>query len=120
MRQHQRGMTFIGLLCIMALVGLIGYAVVRLIPVYLTYMQVAKAMNAAAAEVKNDSPDPAGMRHSLERHWEIEDITAVDSKDIEIVKGNNGVELHVDYNQVVPYIANVSLSVHFEKTVTVQ
>ena len=120
MRRNQQGMTFIGLLCILGLVGLIAYAVIRLVPAYLTYMQVVKAMNAAAGEVKNESPDPAAMRRSLERHWEIEDISAVDYKDIEIVKGDNGVELHDDYNQLVPYIANVSLSVHFEKTVKAQ
>jgi len=113
-------MTFIGLLCVLALVGVIGYAVIRLVPAYLTYMQVVKAMNAAAGEGKNDNPDPAAMRRSLERHWEIEDISAVDYKDIEIVKGEDGIQLHVDYNDLVPYIANVSLSVHFEKTVKVQ
>jgi len=120
MRRNQRGMTFIGLLCVLALVGVIGYAVIRLVPAYLTYMQVVKAMNAAAGEGKNDNPDPAAMRRSLERHWEIEDISAVDYKDIEIVKGEDGIQLHVDYNDLVPYIANVSLSVHFEKTVKVQ
>jgi hypothetical protein len=120
MRRNQQGMTFIGLLCILALVGLIGYAVIRLVPAYLTYMQVVKAMNAAAGDGKNDNPDPVAMRRSLERHWEIEDISAVDYKDIEIVKGDDGIQLHVDYNESVPYIANVSLSVHFEKTVKVQ
>src|SRR5271169_5822487 len=90
MRRNQQGMTFIGLLCILALSGVIAYAVIRLVPAYLTYMQVVKAMNAAAGEGKNDNPDPAAMRRSLERHWEIEDISAVDYKDIEIVKGDDG------------------------------
>ncbi len=35
MRQHQRGMTFIGLLCILALAGVVVYAGIRLAPVYL-------------------------------------------------------------------------------------
>ncbi len=120
MRRNQQGMTFIGLLCILALVGVIAYAGIRLAPAYLTYMQVVKVMNAAAGEVKNDSSDLTTIRRSLERHWEIEDISAVDYKDIEIVKTDNGVEMHVEYNELVPYIANVSLSVHFEKTVKVQ
>jgi hypothetical protein len=56
----------------------------------------------------------------LDRHWAIEDITAVDQKDIEITKDDNGLQLHVAYDDTVPYIANVSLSVHFDKTVKVQ
>jgi len=119
MRQRQRGMTFIGLLCILALVGVIVYAGIVLVPVYLTYMQVAKTMDATAAEMK-DAPDPGNIRRSLERHWQIEDITAVDFKTIEISKDDSGVIMHVAYDEAVPYIANVSLSVHFEKTVKVQ
>ncbi len=119
MRQRQRGVTFIGLLFILALVGVIVYAGIRLVPVYLTYMQVAKTMDATAAELK-DAPDPGNIRRSLERHWQIEDITAVDFKQIEVTKDDSGVVMHVAYDESVPYIANVSLSVHFEKTVKVQ
>jgi Tfp pilus assembly protein PilE len=118
-RQRQRGVTFIGLLFILALVGVIVYAGIRLVPVYLTYMQVAKTMDATAAELK-DAPDPGNIRRSLERHWQIEDITAVDFKQIEVTKDDSGVVMHVAYDESVPYIANVSLSVHFEKTVKVQ
>jgi Domain of unknown function (DUF4845) len=120
MRRRQQGMTFIGLLCILAMAGVIVYAVIRLVPVYLTYMAIARAMDSTATELKSDNPDPAAMRNSLGKHWEIEDISVVDFKDIEIVKGDDGVQMHVAYDQVVPYIANVSLSVHFEKTVKVQ
>jgi hypothetical protein len=120
MHKHQQGMTFIGLLFVLGLVGVIVYAGIRLAPVYLTYMQVARAMTATATEFKSDNPDPANLRRALEKHWEIEDITAVDVKDIEIVKGDDGVTMHVAYDEPVPYIANVSLSVHFDKTVKVQ
>jgi Tfp pilus assembly protein PilE len=119
MRQRQRGMTFIGLLFVLALVGLIGYAGIRLVPVYLTYMQVARTMEATGQEMK-DAPEPGNIRRSLERHWSIEDITAVDFKQIEISKDDSGVIMHLAYDEAVPYIANVSLSAHFEKTVKVQ
>src|SRR6266481_2969916 len=119
-RRHERGMTFIGLLCILALVGAIGYAGVRLVPVYLNYMKLARTMESAASEFKGEASSLDGVRKSLDRHWAIEDITAVDQKDIEITKDDNGLQLHVAYDDTVPYIANVSLSVHFDKTVKVQ
>ena len=120
MRQRQQGMTFIGLLCILVLVGAIGYAGVRLVPVYLNYMKLARTMESAASEFKGETGSLDGVRKSLDRHWAIEDITAVDQKDIEITKDDNGLQLHVAYDDAVPYIANVSLSVHFDKTVKVQ
>jgi|SRR5579883_1247156 len=121
MRQRQRGMTFIGMLCVLAMAGIIGYAGVRLTPVYLNYLKVSRSMEAAASDFKSDNPDLAGMRRSLEKHWQIEDIDAVDSKDVEFNKDESGmVTMHVAYDHSVPYISNVSLSVHFDKTVKVQ
>ncbi len=44
----------------------------------------------------------------------------VDSKDVEVTKDDSGVSMHVVYDDAVPYVANISLSVHFDKTVKVQ
>ena len=53
MRNHQHGTTFIGLLCILALAGVVVYAGIRLAPLYLNYMKVAKIMESTASEVKH-------------------------------------------------------------------
>lgn len=120
MRQHQHGMTFLGLLGILAMVGVIGYAGVRLVPVYLNYMKIVRTMESTATEVKGDNPDPAAMRLSFDRHWAIEDITVVTDKDIEITKDESGVTMHIAYDDSAPYLGNISLTVHFDKTVKVQ
>ena len=120
MRKHQDGMTFIGLLCILALVGVVVYAGIRLAPLYLNYMKVAKAMDSVATEVKGDNPDPAAIRAAIDRHFTIDDPTGLTAKDVEITKDDGGVQMHVAYDDAVPYVANVSLSVHFEKTVKVR
>jgi hypothetical protein len=113
-------MTFLGMLCVLIPVGLVAYAGIRLIPVYLNYMKIARTMDSTAKEMQGDNPEAGAIRRILERHWQIEDPSAVDVKDIEITKDNNGVGMHVVYNDVVPYMSNVSLSVHFEKSVKVR
>ena len=118
--RRQQGMTMMGMLMVLALVGLIAYAGLRLTPLYLNYIKVARSMNAAASEFKTDNPDQGAVRRSLEKHWQIEDISSVEAKDVEIVKGDGGVTLHVAYDDSAPYIANISLSVHFDKSVNVQ
>ena len=120
MRRRQQGMTFIGLLCVLVLVGIVGYAGVRLAPLYLNYMKVARAMETTATEVKGDNPDVTAIRNTLERHWEVEDPTSVSYKDIEITRDDSGVSMHVAYDDAAPYVANVSLAVHFDKTVKVR
>jgi hypothetical protein len=118
-RQRQQGMTFIGLMCILVLAGIVVYAGVRLTPVYLNYMNIVKTLETTASEFKGEA-DPGAIRNALERHWEITTITAVDYKDVEITKDESGISLHVAYDDSEPYIGNLSLAVHFDKTVKVQ
>lgn len=120
MRRRQQGMTFIGLLFVLAMAGAILYAGIRLAPIYLNYMKVVRSLDAVATESKGDNPDPAALRRALGRQWEIQSLDSPDFKDVEITKEENGVTMHVAYDDSVPYIANVSLSVHFEKTTKVQ
>ena len=120
MRRRQQGMTFIGLMCILVLVGTIGYAGVRLVPVYINYMKLVRTMESAATEFKGEAPNLDGVRKSINRHWAIEDITGIDENDVEVTKDDSGLTLHAVYDDTVPYLGNVSLSVHFDKTVKVQ
>src|SRR5271163_1679184 len=108
MRNRQRGMTFIGLLLVLALLGVIGYAGIRLVPVYLNYLKVSKIMDSTALELQGSS-DPGNIKRSLERHWQIDDPSAPDLKDIEITKDEEGAVMHVAYDDTVPYIGDVSL-----------
>ena len=72
MRQRQQGMTFIGLLCILVLAGAVVYAGIRLVPVYLNYMNIVKTMETTASEFKGESADP-GSRDPVGRYCEIVD-----------------------------------------------
>jgi len=120
MRRRQQGMTFIGLLFVLAMAAALLYAGIRLAPLYLNYMKVVRSLDAVASESKSENPDPAALRTALARQWEIQSLDSPDFKEVEITKEDNGVTLHVAYDDSVPYIGNVSLSVHFERTTKVQ
>lgn len=120
MQHRQRGITFIGLLMILSLVGLIAYAGMRLAPVYLNYMKISRAMQQIAVEFKNEPPDPGRIRVALDRRWAIEDVALVDTKDIEVKKEGDIVVMHVAYDHTVPYISNVSLTASFDKSVKIE
>jgi hypothetical protein len=112
-------MTMISLVFILALVGAVGYAGVRLFPVYLNYMKVVSTLRAVARESKGGS-DEASVRAALARHWNIEDITGIDYRDVEIKKEDGDVTLHAAYDDKVPYVANVSLMVSFDTSVKIE
>src|SRR5271165_121072 len=110
MRQRQRGMTFLGLLIILALCGVVGLAGVRLFPVYLNYFKVVSTLKRVASEAKGGG-DEGSIRTSIDRHWNIEDITGLDEKEVEIKKEDGVLTLHAAYEDKVPYVGNIFLAV---------
>ena len=120
MRSRQRGATALGMLCIVAVLGFGVYGVIRLVPVYMEYMSVARALEQTAKENSGSPTNPVELRTSLDRRWTIEDIKSVEPKDIEIKKMGTGYTMRAWYRAEVPFVGNVSLAADFDKTVDVK
>jgi Domain of unknown function (DUF4845) len=119
-RAQQRGATALGMLTILAILGLGLYGVIRLLPVYVDYYEVISAMEKVANENTAADTSPDKIRFALNRHWQIEDIGTFDYKDMGIRKTGTGYEMTAEYRAEVPFIGNVSLAVDFYKTVTIE
>lgn len=119
MYARQRGATFIGILIIVAIVGSGLYAGIRLTPIYMEYMAVARALEQTAEEEGGGNTNPQRLRIALERRWTIEDIMSLDSKDVDIKKNKDGYTMRAEYRAEAPFLGNVSLAVDFDKTVQV-
>jgi hypothetical protein len=120
MRSRQRGATALGMLCIVAVLGFGLYGVIRLVPVYMEYMAVARAMDQTAKENSGSPTNPNELRISLDRRWTIEDIKSIQPKEIEIKKMGTGYTMRAWYRAEVPFVGNVSLAADFDKTVDVK
>lgn len=119
MRSRQRGATFIGMLVIIAIIGLGLYGAIRLTPLYFEYMAIARALEQTAKEHAGNVTSPGQLRTALERRWVIEDIKSIQPKEIEIKRDGDGYAMRAWYRAEAPFVANVSLAVDFDKTVNV-
>lgn len=121
MRSRQRGATALGMLCIVAVLGFGLYGVIRLVPLYMEYMAVSRALEQTAKESSGNPTSPQKLRTSLDRRWTIEDIKNVQPKEIEIKRtGGGGYSMRAWYRAEVPFVGNVSLAADFDKTVDVE
>jgi hypothetical protein len=120
MKHRQRGATFLGIVIILLILGSALYAGIRLVPVYLEYTKVARALEQVRDEHAAIQTNPQLIRRSLERRWDVEDIARIGWKEVEIAKTEDGYDIRAAYDAVEPFVANVSLLVTFDKTVTVQ
>ncbi len=120
MQGRQRGMTFLGILVIVVVLGAWVYAGIRLTPVYLEYFRVASTLDQVRDEyASNLGSTEFDLRKAIERHFDIEMVTVIDSRDIEIKKEGAAFTLRANYEDTVPLVANVSFRVKFDKTVEV-
>jgi hypothetical protein len=118
MRKHERGITFIGICILVTFIGLFVYAGIRLVPVYLEYMNIAKAMDTVKADLTTvDSPNV--IRTAIDKRFFIDAVTVITGKDLEITRDGAAWTVRAVYDADAPFVANVSFSVHFDKTVVI-
>jgi hypothetical protein len=121
MKHRQRGATFLGIVIILLILGSALYAGIRLLPVYLEYTKVVRSLEQVRDEhASMDKTSPQLIRKSLERRWDVEDISRIGWQEVLIKKVNEGYEVEAKYDAVEPFVANVSLLVKFDKLVTIQ
>jgi hypothetical protein len=120
MNQRQRGATFLGMVTILVILGAALYAGIRLVPVFLEYMKVARALEQVRDENVAIETNQQLIRRALERRWDVEDIRSIGWKEVEIKKTSEGYEVRAAYDVEQPFIANIFLLAKFDKLVVIE
>ena len=118
MFRRQRGITLIGWVLLLIPVAIVGYMVIRLIPVYLNYMRVAHSVDATITEMKAEEAgtvSPQIIRSTLGKHFDIESITFPDEKDIAVTRDGSTWTIEAKYEDTAPLFGNLSLVIDFDK-----
>ena len=120
MQQRQRGMTFLGILVLVVVVGAWVYSAIRLAPKYLEYMKVAATLEKVRDEHENNPGTTAfDLMKACERHFNIESVTVITEKDIEIKRDGSVFTMRAAYDDTIPLVGNVFFLVRFDKAVEV-
>jgi len=118
MRHAQRGVTFLGWLVLLIPVAIVVYAGIRLAPIYLNYMRVAKSLDRLTAqEAADGTTSAASLRASLDRSFDIETIEFPTTKDIDIHRDGDHWVAIADYQDMAGLFGNLSILVQFHKEV---
>ena len=118
MRRNQRGITFIGWIFLLVPMAIVGYSGLRLVPIYLNYMNVARSIEQTGQEARADDT-AQNIRFALEKRLDIEGVSFPDAKDFEIRRDGPSWVVGIEYEDVAPLLSNVQLSVNFKKSVRV-
>ena len=123
MRSRQSGMTFLGLLVLIVVVGSWVYAAMRITPLYLNYMKVAGTLEKVRDEyTSNPGTTERMIRISIERHFDIEMVNEAvfNVRDVVIKQQGGTFMVTAAYEDTAPFVANIYFLLDFNKTVEIQ
>ena len=119
MKQSQRGITFIGFVLMMCVVGFFAYVAMKVVPVYSEYMGVVKSMNQLLTEPGIGSKDISEIRQLLNVKFDIQyvDENMIPPQNIQLKKQSGAASLRIFYDKRIDFLYNVDLLISFDKTV---
>ena len=118
--KRQVGITTLGFAILAAFVGLIAFAAIRLTPVYLNYMKVVGVLEGVREEFDGQNTNRAMVHRSISRRFDVESVGVINYRDIKVTAVDGGFEVAAVYDHTAPFIANISFTVHFDKSVLVR
>ena len=120
MRRNQRGITTIGLIMVLAILGLISFAVIQMVPVYLENMKIVQVLKQTKSDLDGQNASADDIRTALDKRVNIEGLYDVNArKDFEIKRSGNGFTVGMAYERRRAYVANVYLLAVFDNSVEI-
>jgi len=107
--QRQRGLSVLGLLIILGLVGFVALVAMKVFPTYIEY----KSIESAIVKAKTAGSTIADVRKSFNASAMVQDISSIGSGDLEIYKEDNDFVVSFAYEKKVPLFGPVSLVIDY-------
>jgi hypothetical protein len=115
-----KGITLIGFVIVLAVLGFFGYLAMRLIPAYTEYYGVVKSMELERAEAGAASKSLDMIRRDLAFKFNTQyvDEANVPPAAITLNREGGAATLRVNYERRIPFMYNIELLATFDKSVS--
>ncbi len=110
--KRQRGVSMIGFLFVSAVVVTIALLAFRMMPAYIEYFTIQKALEGALAD-SNDLT-VASIRKAMDRRLSADYADAITAKDVDVTKSGNVITAAVSWEKKLPVVKNVSILLEFD------
>jgi hypothetical protein len=119
-RRRQAGLTAIGFIFLAAVFGIVGFAGIKLVPMYIQNMRLATILDDLEQDREGGGTlTPQSIRSDLERRFTAEGID-LPRESVNISQVRDGYQVRIQYENRAPYMADIWLLVMFDKQVVLQ
>jgi len=116
--KRQQGVTAIGWLIILGLIGFFVLLTLKMVPSYLEYYKVVSTLESLEAE--SGLSTPRDISDLIERRFDISYVNTISHKDVRIQSVGNSYRVTAKYDSKVHLFYNVYVVMAFEKQVMVR
>ena len=109
MKRLQSGMTMLGFLITLAVVILLAYCAMKIVPMYIEFYSVKKALASMAKEADLANAPKDKIRASFARHMQIDYVATVKPEMLKIESTDTGYNLIMNYERREPLFANLDV-----------
>ena len=116
MKRKQSGLSLVGFLVVLAVVGFAAYVGMKLFPMYQEYYSVQSAMKGLANEPGVADMDPAKIQDLFFRRLYINYSENVKPQNVKFERTEGGWKMRVNYEVRRPLVGNLDVVGKFDKT----
>ena len=114
--RRQAGITVIGFLMLTAVFGVIAFAVIKIVPLYMERMRVQTVLEDLAEELAEATNTPTSIRSALDARLNIESLE-IPRDEIEIARAGDGYRVKIEREARTTFIADLSFVVDIHEQI---
>lgn len=115
-KQRQQGMTFLGYVIVLGIIGFFAVMAMKLAPIYLEYQSVVRIMNNVAQESPAATP-PRSIRDSIQKQFDVNNIDRVSGSEIEVKRDKGTTIISIDYEARTKFVGRLWFLMLFDHSV---
>jgi hypothetical protein len=110
--RRQRGLTILGFIFVASVIVVVALVGFRVLPSYIEYYTVKKALEATLADGTNITPQE--IRRSLQTRIAADYIESVRATDVTVTKEGNQIVATLNWQKILHMAGNASILLEFE------
>lgn len=116
MMRNERGLTIIGFIFVAAIVVVVALIGFRVLPSYVEYFQVQKALQGALDD--SETGNLAEVRRNFDRRTSATYVDSVRANDVLVSRQGKEIVATLTWQRILPMVGNASILLEFDATAT--
>lgn len=112
--RHQAGMSILGMLAILLMLGFFAMNIIRMIPAFMEYLSVKDVISRIAMDPDTADESPADIRRTIANIFNTNQIYLLDPKDVEVFAKSGKTYIDANYEVRLPVMWKIDSILTFD------